>query len=223
MTAVATALSMLAGASSVAAIAESGNADGRGHEILMYTCSSAFGGSELTLFGNGTLRLRERDGADGVSELSLVELTEEELAAYVARLRTKPYDRRPESLRGGPSGEFVEQCRLEVDAGPDESMTYRFSRVESMSLDLSQLVRVAEELVEEVKLRRRGMRFPRGYEPSPGDVLLGRNGTRYRIERFTADGKGLEISGIDEPIVLYIETSAVIGEFLGLVEDPAMR
>lgn len=188
----------------------------RTRELLKYTCSSSFGEHELTLFANGTLRLWE--GAADERTMSLAELTPDELRAYVERLSRKPYDRSQQSNAGGPSGEWVEQCSLHLTLASHEPLEFRFSRVENLSLDLSHLLTIADELLAETKARGTGGGFPNGYVPQPGDILVHKDGSRYRIERFTGDGGGFEISGIESPLVMYIRIDAVIGEFAGLAE-----
>jgi len=193
----------------------------RTRELLRYRCSSDFGAHDLTLFGNGTLRLWETN--NGKRTMSLAELTSDELQSYLERLTTEPYDRSQTSLQGGPSGEWVEQCQLRLAISDAEPTEYRFSRVESLSLDLANRLTVVDEMLALTRIRDRGMSFPHGYVPQAGDVLVRKDGSRFRIERYTADGRGLEITGIDEPLVLYIEATQVTGEFSGLEERAVNR
>jgi hypothetical protein len=155
--------------------------------------------------------------------MSLAELTSDELRGYLKRLSIEPYDRSQTSLQGGPSGEWVEQCYLRLAISDEKPVEYRFSRVESLSLDLSHRLTVVDEMLAKTRSRDRGMDFPHGYVPKAGDVLVRKDGSRFRIERYTADGRGLEITGIDEPLVLYVQATEVTGEFSGLERRASNR
>ena len=211
-------LAMLTAAASRAATDEGSE---RSRELLDYTCSSAFGSHRLTLFANGTMRLWQ--GRNGARRMTLAELAADELDSYLERLSQEPYDRSQASPSGGPSGEMVEQCALALTLDGAAPITYRFSRIEGLSLDLSHRLAIADELLAEAKARDQGLDFPPAYVPRAGDVLRHNDGTRFRIERYTADGRGLEIAGIDSPLLLYVAVDAVVGEFSGLLERAAER
>jgi hypothetical protein len=197
------------------------DSDSRSLEILDYSCASRSGEEWLTLFGNGTVRLRERSGPEERWSLRLFELPHEEVAAYRARLQYVPDERKLDRNDGGPSGEWVEQCRIKVLVD-DAWTTYRFSPLESFPLALSPLLAVADELLDKAREGSPSTGFPPGYRPGRGDILVAHDGARFRIERFTGDGHGLEIVALDSPLVLYVSADRVTNDFAGLesVEKP---
>jgi hypothetical protein len=151
--------------------------------------------------------------------MKLAELTPDEVQAYLRRLRAENLREFEQTDRSvGPSGEWVQQCELRIDLGSDLLSRFRFSRMDSLSLDLARVVAIADELMVQLEERQRGTGFPAGYVPRPGDVLVRTDGSRYRILRFTADQRGLEVSGIDQPLLLYVATEGITAEFVGLIE-----
>jgi hypothetical protein len=150
--------------------------------------------------------------------MSLAELDEIDLEVFVERLSKEPYDRSRISRSTGVSGESVDQCSLTIEIDGQDRLHYRFSKIESQSLDLANRLVIADELLAEARARDSGAGFPRGYVPRSGDILLSRDGARFRVERYTADGRGVEISGIDSPLLIYIEAGAVTSEFVSLEE-----
>jgi hypothetical protein len=200
--------------------ATAGDRDSRSLEILDYSCASRNGEQWLTLFGNGTVRLRERSSPDDQWSLRLFELSHDEVAGYRARLQEHAHDREFDGNAGGPSGEWVEQCRIAVLLDEGEQLTYRFAPIESLPLGLSPLLAVADELIGRVREGHRSEKFPVGYRPQRGDVLIGHDGARFRIERFTGDGRGLELVALDSPLVLYVSAESVTADFARLDESP---
>ena len=145
-----------------------GATDPRSQEILRLSCSNRLLASELTLFANGTLRLRERDAEK--RKMYLAELGRREAEDYRARLRAEGSPEQ-DGIRRGVSGEWVEQCRLTVELEPESRYSIRFSRVDTLPLTVSRLVAIADELMAEAIDRRLGTGFPVGYEPRIGDVV----------------------------------------------------
>ncbi|MEM7584921.1 MAG: hypothetical protein AAF560_16125 [Acidobacteriota bacterium] len=66
-------------------LAEPVAADDRSTEVLRYACSNQLGRRDITLFANGTVRLRQ--GLWDDQEMRLDELLSEELSSYLNRLR----------------------------------------------------------------------------------------------------------------------------------------
>ncbi len=192
--------------------------DPRSHELLMVRCSSLLAERELTLFGNGTLRLRKIQ--DEEKSLQLAELPPEVFAGYRRSLLEEGDTRRrvPRVPRRGPGGEWVEQCALTLH--PDLSRPprlFRFSRVDALSLELSRLVSIADALFREVELREVTDGFPVDYRPRVGDVVLRADGSEFEVRRFTADARGVELEGLQQPLVLYVSRDELAQEFVGLV------
>lgn len=84
---------------------------GRGDVLLRRDCRSAIAREEVTLFGNGTVRLRS--GPLGEERMVLVEVTRDEVESLVAALRAEDF---AEAGAGsaGPQGDWVERCLLEL-------------------------------------------------------------------------------------------------------------
>lgn len=194
--------------------------DPRSVMVLRFECTSALGRREVTLFGNGTVRLW--DGPPGEEEMLLGELEPEELDGVLARLDEEDLSEAPAEYHG-VEGEWVEECVLELPrrgeggeellgarpAPPDGSATtFRFSPYAPLPLALSRVVRIARELGE-VAEEERALGLPPGYEPRRGDVLVRVDGERFRVVQFTDDGKGVELQGVDQPLTLYLEPEAL--------------
>ena len=205
----------LAAAAVTAPAAPAQERDPRGVELLRYVCASSIGRSDLTLFANGTLRLRE-DLPDEEPRMRLAELGRSELAAYLARLGEE--DLSEVDVRGPEtSGDWVETCDLQLMLEGAPRRRLRFGRMDSLPLALGRLLRVVDDLLIEVDRLAPRSRLPEGYEPAAGDRLRRFDGKLYRVVAHTGDGAGLELEGIDEPLVLFIPVAALRDEFEELV------
>jgi hypothetical protein len=189
--------------------------DLRGWELLRHECSSELSRREITLFANGTLRRRE--GPPGEEEMSLVELSPRELEGFVNRLGDLDLaeaERHP----GEVGGQWVEHCALTLHLLDRPEQRFTFGRYDSLSLSLTRLLAVARELGSIADERAIGRHLPTGYEPQSGDVLERVDGLLFRITGFTADGTGIELQGVEQPLVVYIDRSNLTGQFVELVE-----
>lgn len=183
---------------------------GRGFVTLRLDCRSEIGRREVTLFGNGTVRLRE--GPPGEEKMTLGELGPAETEAALSRLREIDL-REAESTRNSTSGDWVERCDLELALPGEQRRHFAFSRYDSLGLALDKVRRIAIELGEGVDPRGRSEHLPREYRPKVGDCLLRVDGVRYQVRGFSGDGKGIELAGIDSPLTLYIPRSELEREF----------
>lgn len=195
--------------------AEAQGEDPRSIERLRYDCASDIGRRDLTLFANGTLRLREAtEGED--PRMRLAELGRAELAAYLARLAEEDLSevdvQRPEA-----SGDWVEVCSLELLLADRPGRLLRFGHMDTLPLPLGRLLRVVDDLLLEVDRLAPRSRLPADYEPRAGDRLRRFDGALYRVVAYTGDGAGLELEGIDEPLVVFISLAALRDEFEELV------
>lgn len=209
-------LAVLAAAAAVAAAAAGAEEpDLRGVELLDYDCRSDLGRRTVTLFANGTLRLRQ--GFVGEEDLFLVELGPEEVEAYRRRLAAEDLS---ETDRGSSSvgGDWVDRCSLELDLAGRRSWRFVLDPYTPLSLALSRVVAVARELEERARQELPSdRRLPVGYEPRSGDVLERLDGVLYRIVGFTGDGKGVELHGVEQPFTLYVLSEDLGREFVALV------
>jgi hypothetical protein len=185
--------------------------DPRSVEVLRHGCSSSIGRHELTLFANGTLRLRETEEGEQ-ARMRLAELGPGELAAYLARLGEE--DLTEVDLHGPEtSGDWVESCSLELKLEGHPERLIRFGRMDSLPLALGRLLRVVEDLLLEVDRLAPRSRLPADYEPRAGDRLRRFDGALFEVVAYTGDGAGLELEGIDEPLVVFIPVAALRDEF----------
>jgi hypothetical protein len=192
--------------------------DPRTREWVSLVCASEIGSSTITLFANGTVRLREERLAPGEEEppeLWLAELDPDELAAYRNRLAEIDLSE-DEAPRYGASGEWVEQCTLVLELPGSEPRRFRFGRYDSLPLNLSRLVRVVRELGDEALARDARAGLPVLYVPRRGDILIDGEGGRFEVVRETAEGRGVELVAVDSPLVLYFAIDQLRSRFVAL-------
>jgi hypothetical protein len=181
-------------------------------------CENDLGRKEVTLFGNGTVRLRERR-PDEEEELYLGELDARVLEGYLVRIEEEDLsetDRHPLSVEGP----WVEKCTLDLlprGLDPDATERFRVSRYQSLSLALSRVMALADELSEHV-LSVAGPGLPLDYVPARGDRLARPDGVVFEVVRRTGDGTGLEMRGVDVPLTVYIPIGQVREVYATLVE-----
>ena len=206
---------MLPVASAVAAQGAPTPPGDRSRELLDYRCESGLGRRQVTLFATGTVRLWE--GLHETPRMTLGELSPVELDGFLRRLEAEDL-REVEEARPGPEGSWIEQCRLVLDLPGRRVRRYAFGRYDSLPLALSVIVRIADEVATHT-LPLDGL--PVGYEPKAGDLLRRADGELFEIVSFTADGKGLELLGRDQPLTLYLRPEDLRGLFEALVSRRA--
>ncbi len=190
-------------------------------EHLRLRCDNSLGIREITLFGNGTLRLR--DGLRDAVKMWLHELRPSERDAYLARLGEEEL-RETEPRYHSIEGEWIENCELHLDLPGQLPQTFEFGRYDSLSLALQRTVGIAQELIAVVDQTRRPAgesEIPASYEPRIGDLLTNDRGHRYRLVMFTADGEGAELQGLDQPLTMYLPLSGLREEFVSV--EPRRR
>lgn len=181
--------------------------------LLRRDCRSEIGRHEVTLFANGTVRLRE--GLPQDPKMTLAELNPEELAAFRARLADEDLSEVEERAPGGVEGSWVESCVLELQRG-DQLRRFRYGRYESLPLTLSRVLTVAEDLAAQVDPRAGAQHLPAGYIPRAGDVLRRVDGELFEVRGQTADKQGVELAGVQVPLTLYVPKSELSKEFVAL-------
>jgi len=195
--------------------AQEGFVDPRSQEVLRLACTTGVFRSDMTLFGNGTLRLFK--GEIGSETMTLSELDPDALGAYVRRLQAESLDT---GLRPPPrvDGTWTEDCVLTLDVDEGPVGTARFGAFDSQSLSLSRLVTIARELVALSEVQSQVGGLSSSYVPQRGDVIVHRDGSRYRVRGMTSDGLGVELVGIEQPLTIYIALETLPGLFMALEE-----
>lgn len=188
---------------------------GRNHDRstvrLRYDCRSEIGRRELTLFANGTVRLREGLGREERFELG--ELSPEELTAFENRLAEIDLAEDDPGGRVVVDGPWMEQCRLDLLTMAERAVSFSFSKAATRSLSIDRLTRMAEELAGHVRPELGGD-LPAGYQPVSGDELVRADGRRFRVVALTSDGKAVELEQIDEPLVIFVPVGELRNLFI---------
>lgn len=173
----------------------------RSVEILSQRCTSELAHKEITLFASGTLR--QRESVEDERSLRLVELAPDELAPIVSRLRELDL-REVESARGGAAGEWVGQCSITLSLDDERPRFFRYGSLDVLPLALQRLRLLLSELDEMVDERSGRVGLPAAYQPRAGDLLVREDGSVFEVVGFTVDGRGIELTGIDQPVTLYV-------------------
>ena len=191
--------------------------DPRSTEVLLYRCESSLGRRDVTLFGNGTVRLRQ--GAWAEQEMRLHELTPEELAAALGQIERalddddEFYQRLPDNAL---AGEWVESCLVRVELADRPRFHYDFARYDVPPLEVARLMQIADALAERTRPLDRPLGLPKGYQPRAGDVLIDRNGLRYQVLGLTSDKQGVELQDELQPLRRYHAIDALREVFVAV-------
>lgn len=187
----------------------------RSHEVLRLDCANQLGRREVTLFGNGTIRLR--DGPRGREWMGLAELGPDEMRGVLRRLAAQDMTAAGDTSPG-VSGDWIERCNLALDLpGATAPRRVSFGRYDALPLAVSKVRAIAEELGAKVRSLHDTDRLPTGYEAHVGDVLKRTDGNTYRVIGFTADGKGVLLDGLVQPLRLIVLREQLRLEFVALL------
>jgi hypothetical protein len=183
-------------------------------EVLRLDCASRLGRREVTLFGNGTIRLR--DGQIGKEWMGLAEMPPDEMEGTLRRLEQEDLSDAGR-LPPGVAGDWVEKCDLVIELPGRKPQKFFYRRYDPLPLGLYHVQRLAEGLGAKVAFLRDAEQLPERYEPRLGDVLKRTDGMRYRVVNFTSDRKGVELDGLDQPLHLLVLKEQMRMEFVGIV------
>lgn len=175
--------------------------DLRSVERLRWGCRNEFGRRELTLFADGTVRLRE--GLLDAQTVDLDILLPSDLNDYLrrlARIRLSPEFPEAWDLPAGVVGSWSETCDLSLRLPGLDRVDLRFGNYDALPLELGQIEQIADELAANMAPREGPRRLPPGYAPQPFDVLEATDGKLYRVVGLTDDGQGLEVESLSEPV-----------------------
>jgi hypothetical protein len=189
-------------------------ADPRSTEVLRLDCANTLGRREVTLFGNGTIRLRE--GKPGEELMGLSELGTGEYQGFVERLKAESLAE-VGRLLPGVEGDWVEQCMLALNLPDRPPRVLHFGRYDTLPLPLAHLLLIVQDMAAKVTTLEGMERLPDHYEPHLHDVLRRVDGNLYRVAGFTVDGKGVELHGVYQPVALYVQRDQLRMEFEALV------
>ena len=170
-------------------------------ELVDHRCVGELAEDRLTLFANGTVRLRER-----VAEretMLLAELERRELDGFVARLLEVDLSEAA-SLRSGITGEWISQCGLSMTLPDRPAEFFRYGRFDVLPHALETVRQVLGELETLARTRASHGALPEGYQPHPGDFVRRTDGELFEVIGLTADGHGVELNGIDQPVTIYV-------------------
>jgi hypothetical protein len=217
------------------------SADDRSTVRFLHRCTNEIGRREVTLFANGTVRLRQ--GSWESQELWLEELLPEELESVLDRLAEVESSmgelgtvgetgaiEQPAPRGGtvgsdphrGVLGRWVERCEIVIALPDRRRRTLRFSPSEIPPLQVAALGLVADDLASFTRPPVPEEHLPADYEPRPGDVLRGADGQLFEVLRFTADKRGIELQGVDSPLRIFVGLEQLGEAFVG-VEELAQR
>lgn len=187
----------------------------RSRELFDYRCANDLGVRQVTLFANGTVRLRE--GLGQHPRMSLGEIGPRELEGYLRRLQAEDLSE-VDDRRDSAEGAWIERCSLLValDGRPVRRLT--LSRFDSLPLAVGALVRLADELAARTLAVSE---LQPSYRPRVGDVLRRADGLLFEVAGFTSDGQGLELRGMEQPLTLYLRPGDLQGLFVSLVSRRA--
>lgn len=202
------------------AVAALASGDERGTERFRYECASQLGERDVTLFANGTVRLRQ--GPAGEPRMFLAELGPEELASRLELLGRQDATGEVPEQRGWAhvaSGPWVERCLLVLTLENRPEERYELSQLDVLPLRIAQLVHAAEELARRTRPERSARQLPESYQPVRGHVVENAEGQRFRVEGFTGDLQGIELEGVDQPVTLYVSRENLRQFFFSVSES----
>lgn len=183
-------------------------------EVIRLDCASELGRREVTLFANGTIRLRE--GPEAEELMGLAEVGPSEYQAFVERLKGEDLSE-VQRLPSGIDGQWIEKCMLSMALPDQASRIYHFGRYDTLPLPLSRVLAVVQDVAAKVTVLEGTKRLPDDYQPRLFDVLERVDGNQYRVTGFSVDGKGIELQGVFQPVVVYMPIEQIRTEFRDLV------
>jgi hypothetical protein len=183
----------------------------RSRELLDYRCANDLGLRQVTLFANGTVRVRE--GLGQKPQMTLGELGPDVLLGYLRRLAVEDLSE-VHDTHDSAEGNWVERCMLHLALDRQPERHIAFARYDALSLSVANIVRIVDEMAKHALPVDD---LPPRYKAQVGDVLRRADGVLFQVHGFTSDGQGLEMQGVDQPLVLYVRPEDVHGLFTELV------
>lgn len=184
--------------------------------VAEWTCWNALDRRVVTLFGNGTVRLKRTGAAE--SALWLGELDGPRFDAFLRRLAEPDLSETEGSVSLAPEGEWIEQCDMALSLPNRKGWKFSYGRFDSLPLAVAQLVRVFDDLTLVADQMVGLLRLPEGYAPRAGDLLRRRDGTVFRVVGLSQDKKSVELGGTIVPLTVYLAIADLPREFDSLLE-----
>ena len=184
-------------------------------ELFKYDCRSENAREEITLFGNGTLRLRQ--GLLEHPSMFLLELAPPDLEDLKRRIGRLDLEE-AQAFGGTLEGEWVGQCVLEVSVAEGPLLQLSFHQFDALSLGVQRAVDLGLELIDRVRLNSTDGGLPPGYEAKIGDYLRHLDGQIFEVVGFTSEGRGIELHGVEQPLGLFVATQDLRRVFVALEE-----
>ncbi len=175
----------------------------RSHELVDLHCTNELTRRRVTLFGNGTVRVKE--GTHDEQKLLLADLDPITLEGYTDRYSEIDYSEIERTQVLPAEGEWVEECKLQLDFPQGVRKTMEFSVFDSLPLGLKRAVELTEELASLAEPVFQEQ-LPLDYEPVAGDVLRHRDGSTFVVVGRTVDKRGIELQGVDNPLTIYVDS-----------------
>jgi hypothetical protein len=186
--------------------------------VLERRCHSQIGSSSVTLFERGAVRIGSRSG-DTPEIVSVRELSPNDLEGYHNRIRQLDLEEVPLANQVGRTtdGDWIEACELTVQLPGTVPRTWAWNTLDTRPLALASLDRIVDELGVGAEMLR-ATRLPQGYDPAPGDQLRRVDGRLFRVVTKTSDEMGVELQGVDDPLVMFVPIGQMGEEFVELVQ-----
>ncbi|MDA8019328.1 MAG: hypothetical protein MPN21_17950 [Thermoanaerobaculia bacterium] len=194
--------------------------DPRSVELFYYGCADELHRRDVTLFANGTLRLRS--GPRDAQEMKLEELGPTELRQHLNQLlRIRSSRDFPDQLRlkGSLDGRWVGSCRYSLDLPGFQPIRLQVGSFDVLPLELRQLQQYADELAEMTRPLVAPDSLGPNYVPEIGDVLRTHEGEIYRVRGRTSDGRALELESLDGNWRIFVPEDELTDVFAALEVD----
>ncbi len=194
---------------------------GRSVEVFALDCVNDYYRREITLFGNGTIRVKE--GYLEAPEMWLGELDRYTTDALIEQLQRQDL-REVEPTSRTVVGDWVETCTFTLDLPGEDTQVFTFRRLDALSLPLQKALSVAITtlgMIDRTRPPSSRSDLPRGYIPQIGDVLVAADGREFRVHGFTTGNVAVELIGVEQPVVLYVSVTDLGGVFISRRDDPS--
>ncbi|MEJ2084754.1 MAG: hypothetical protein P8Y44_03640 [Acidobacteriota bacterium] len=187
----------------------------RSGEIVRRDCHNSSGHAEITLFENGTLRLRQTQKGEE-DRFELAELGPDELQGFENRLRAVDLSEVDPGGRAEMGGDLVEECDIHLFIDDEEGVVYRFGRFDSLPLSLSHLNGIVNDMLQYVEDHAPEIGLPPDYKPKRGDILARHDGALFEVIGLTSDKRGVELIGVDQPLTIFVARDSLRDMFTSL-------